>query len=318
MKRNIFAITMILALTLSLRLGAKAPADYEYVPLVREGVEWVYDWSYYNPTIEGRFYLQFSGDSIINGKTYKVCYRYHTPELHKEDAFIEGFVREEDKRVYVIGRRVPDGGTDNSYTAYDDRHKEEFLAYDFNVELNGYVRLPNGQEYPIDRIGYVWIGGKLRKTYYAYSGSVGHTLWAIEGIGYATKRPVDGDLISPYLEACACFPTYTSCLAYVHQVGSDSEWEYSHDDFDFDNIDDIWNYTELEFGVGDGSLTVASPRGEVRRTRLLDLDGNVVWASSHEDVSAVSIPTEEFAKGVYIVEAETVGGISVSQRVAVR
>lgn len=79
MKRNIFAVTMVMILTLGLRLGAEAPADYEYVPLVREGVEWVYDWTYYNQTIGGRFFLQFSGDSIINGKTYKVCYRYHTP-----------------------------------------------------------------------------------------------------------------------------------------------------------------------------------------------------------------------------------------------
>lgn len=41
MKRNIFAVTMVMILTLGLRLGAEAPADYEYVPLVREGVEWV-------------------------------------------------------------------------------------------------------------------------------------------------------------------------------------------------------------------------------------------------------------------------------------
>lgn len=318
MKRNIFAVTMVMILTLGLRLGAEAPADYEYVPLVREGVEWVYDWTYYNQTIGGRFFLQFSGDSIINGKTYKVCYRYHTPELNKEDAFIEGFAREEDKRVYVIGRRVPDGGTDNSYTAYDDRHKEEFLAYDFNVDLNGYVRLPNEQEYPIDRIDYVRIGGKLRKAYYAYSGSVGHTLWAIEGIGYATKRQVDGDLISPYLTACACFPTYTSCLAYVHQVGSDTEWGYSHDDFDFDNINDIWNCTELEFGASDGTLTVATPRDEVRCARLLDLDGNVAWSFSHQCVNTVVIPTEDLGKGVYVIEAETSGGASLRQRVVVR
>lgn len=318
MKTRIMMMAAALAFVFGFANGANEPEDYEYVPIVRETVGWVYDWQTKPPMKMGKYFLQFSGDSVINGKTYKVCYRYHTPELHKEDAFIEGFAREEDKRVYVIGRRVPDGGTDNFYTAYDDRHKEELLAYDFNVELNGYVRLPNGQEYPIDGIGYVRIGGKLRKAYYAYSSSVGQTLWAIEGIGYATNRQVDGDLISPYLEVCACFPAYTSCLAYVHRLGSDSEWEYSHDDFDFDNIDDIGNYTELEFGVGDGSLTVATPRGGVRRTRLLDLDGNVVWSSNHEDVSAVSIPTEGLGNGAYIVEAETVSGVSASQRIAVR
>lgn len=63
---------------------------------------------------------------------------------------------------------------------------------------------------------------------------------------------------------------------------------------------------------------VATPRDEVRCARLLDLDGNVAWSSSHQCVNTVVIPTEDLGKGVYVIEAETSGGASLRQRVMVR
>lgn len=184
------------------------------------------------------------------------------------------------------------------------------------MELGGCIHLLEG-DIQIEHIGYVRINNKLRKAYFTKLGGES-VLWAVEGIGFVANDYYNGDLISPYLTACACFPTYTSCLAYVHQVGSDTEWGYSHDDFDFDNINDIWNCTELEFGASDGTLTVATPRDEVRCARLLDLDGNVAWSSSHQCVNTVVIPTEDLGKGVYVIEAETSGGASLRQRVMVR
>ena len=75
-KRTIISIVTCVVIWLSTH--SEEPADYEYVPTVREGIEWTYNWNYNSPYKEGQYYLQFSGDSVINGKTYKVCYRYAT------------------------------------------------------------------------------------------------------------------------------------------------------------------------------------------------------------------------------------------------
>lgn len=69
---------MVMILTLGLRLGAEAPADYEYVPLVREGVEWVYDWTYYNQTIGGRFSCNFRA-TVLSMERHIKCVTATTP-----------------------------------------------------------------------------------------------------------------------------------------------------------------------------------------------------------------------------------------------
>lgn len=103
MKVLLFSLLSTIA---GIAIYAENPVGYSYTPLVREGVEWGYKWTYY-PLKEGSYYLQLSGDTLINSKTYKVCYRYATVDFQKEDAMVYGFVREEGKRIYAIGRRVP-------------------------------------------------------------------------------------------------------------------------------------------------------------------------------------------------------------------
>ena len=121
--------------------------EYEYVPFVREGVKWVYcisnDDSFHGPdpcVPIGLTYLtlEFKGDTIINGKTYKAMHKYSGKSINQENDTIPVYMREENKVVYGI---VPDckfyhdcriGLWDNP-DFYDLKLSgEEFVLYDFN------------------------------------------------------------------------------------------------------------------------------------------------------------------------------------------
>lgn len=137
MKVLLFSLLSAIA---GIAIYAENPVGYSYTPLVREGVEWGYKWTYY-PLKEGSYYLQLSGDTLINSKTYKVCYRYATVDFQKEDAMVYGFVREEGKRIYAIGRRVPNGTSIDMYNYYDKDALEERLIYDFDWKIGDTYRL---------------------------------------------------------------------------------------------------------------------------------------------------------------------------------
>ena len=136
MKVLLFSLLSAIA---GIAIYAENPVGYSYTPLVREGVEWGYKWTYY-PLKEGSYYLQLSGDTLINSKTYKVCYRYATVDFQKEDAMVYGFVREEGKRIYAIGRRVPNGTSIDMYNYYDKDALEERLIYDFDWKIGDTYR----------------------------------------------------------------------------------------------------------------------------------------------------------------------------------
>ena len=59
----IFAIVgCVFGMMAQQRMVAEEPEGHEYVPMVREGVEWGYEWSI--PTIYGKtssYYIQFNG-----------------------------------------------------------------------------------------------------------------------------------------------------------------------------------------------------------------------------------------------------------------
>ncbi len=75
-----------------------------YVPLVREGVEWTFTVSYENSF--GFNYMRnvtehFSGDTTVNGVTYKKLYR-HEPENPYSSATPVAGMREANGAVHVI------------------------------------------------------------------------------------------------------------------------------------------------------------------------------------------------------------------------
>ena len=104
----------LLSVLLLASLAAQA-----YVPLVREGVKWVYNDEYNDfdeVTINGwvvnrNYTIEFKGDTIIDGKTYKKCYRQSDVDLNgKQNAMFcsdtepVAFVREENGVVYSINK----------------------------------------------------------------------------------------------------------------------------------------------------------------------------------------------------------------------
>ena len=150
---------------------------YEYTPLVREGAEWGY---FIGDTAEEvDFYrLRLSGEEEINGNVYKKCWCYTDCEFSESTAVLCGYLREENKRVYVLYQNAG----------------SEYLLYDFNLQegdqygqhpwFNGTVTLP------IESVDYVLTTEGLRKRYF-----VGSNVCYIEGIGIVGTHL--GDMLRP-------------------------------------------------------------------------------------------------------------------------
>ncbi len=205
--------TILLTLLALLGLAQAVAQEYEYVPFVREGVQWVY--AYYNPfwedvldMPEGLQYYSFEmkGDVQIGDKWYKPVVLTHYLDREGVNKEVEAYtpicLREEDKRVYAIHPDgilhpqcpvagwswfidQPDNGLPITTTT------EEFLLYDFNDPTvlytmeNGYY----GVEYK--ETDMMVIAGQNRKChhYRLYNNDV----VIIEGLGY------DGHLGYPLL-----------------------------------------------------------------------------------------------------------------------
>ena len=150
---------------------------YEYTPLVREGAEWGY---FIGDTAEEvDFYrLRLSGEEEINGNIYKKCWCYTDCEFSESTAVLCGYLREENKRVYVLYQNAG----------------SEYLLYDFNLqEGDQYGQHPwfNGDvTLPIESVDYVLTTEGLRKRYF-----VGSNVCYIEGIGIVGTHL--GDMLRP-------------------------------------------------------------------------------------------------------------------------
>ncbi len=242
MKKNLL-ITMLALLGMSQMLAQ----EYEYVPFVREGVKWVYCYinsdDYYpaNPNLPVgivHLNLEFKGDTIIDGKTYKAMHKYYGDAINEESDTIPIYMREEDKIVYGI---IPDRETYldcpiANYAAPWEHNEalwsgKEVVMYDFNDPIMYYDNLFAGHDwYKYDDM--ITIGSHLAKRYVGMEYGIAPEFQLVEGIG------IDG------------YSSYTLCLFMPMQVGGDILFCLSHviEDgniiyrskyTDFDGIDEV-------------------------------------------------------------------------------
>ena len=116
MKKIIISLLMLMGIT-----GVQAQ-EYEYVPLVREGVKWVYYLGMRKSgdmTTQWRtLTIEFKGDTTLNDyytpcsldNTFKKCYMTIDPDYKEvlpvtsdeNGCFLAALMREKDKRVFAI------------------------------------------------------------------------------------------------------------------------------------------------------------------------------------------------------------------------
>ncbi len=154
--------TLLIALFALLGLAQAVAQEYEYAPFVREGVKWVcyYDRhdNFFPPTDiffnsgKNYFILEMSGDTVINGNSYKAIHKYSGAAIDPLNDTILLYVREENKIVYgiapeghfypgfVVGYGYGDGSEHPYYESIflQAINHEELILYNFNDPENYY------------------------------------------------------------------------------------------------------------------------------------------------------------------------------------
>ncbi|MBQ7690564.1 MAG: hypothetical protein IJT30_05130 [Muribaculaceae bacterium] len=167
-------------------VGAMAQ-EADYVPLVQEGIRWVYRYSdvtmvdLYNPETdedypgwEGvgdyAYFMEFRGDTVVNGITYKKLYRSMTRNFDERTLRPVACLREQDKRVLGF-----DGNDTTEYLFYDFNNMETF-AHDVMDEY-----CYEGEQVNVEPLT-VTVAGQPRRAYKVLLGEWHYSL-VIEGIG---------------------------------------------------------------------------------------------------------------------------------------
>ena len=177
---------MISCIENGIEVYSDEPLDYEYAPLVEDGKVWNYFENWGWKVIEDDYArIAMSGQEEINGKIYTKCWFYYGHcEFSEENAMLLCYMREEDKRVYMLPA-IDYSRCPAFFMGYvsDMEEAQEYLLYDFNLSAgDSYHEFPYYEDdwlnHTIESVEFIEVDGKLRKKYVL---SNSHNV--IEGIG---------------------------------------------------------------------------------------------------------------------------------------
>ncbi len=273
-------------------------AEYEYVPLVRDGAEWGYSQqlfgkSYYHNLIQG--------DTLVNGEAYKKFYTFQSCEATAGENL--AFVREDDKKVYITFNAA--------LMPVESLYSTEYLIYDFGAGPGDTVTyfdwmLQQPVVSVIDKIDTVEVGASLRQRFWADD----KVLW-IEGLGVE-----EGDWLRPGCSTDVGGLDTQDRLVYMKAPDGTMEYETAdavNDPCYVSRVDEIDSDSWHVVRRGDW-LEITFPEGLFDMAELLDLSGRVLWCDYLSGQSRVSLPVAAYPRGVYIVALSSAGK-RVSRRV---
>ena len=248
-------IRNILLLLFTLTVGFTTYAD-EYIPLVREGIKWIcYETKFESSSdfseeiVDTRFYtIEFRGDSVIDGITYKKCYRYSDVEwdenfvipCSKTKPF--ALLREEDRVIYAYSTNYSIfeySMYDFSYWSYDDWQtsgSKEVKLYQFKendfFKFEGYIPFLNQDS---------------EVFYFDDEYGSGYGVF-IEGIGFDSD--IYGDLLTPFYHWAFSMGFFYSYIGLHHIEDADGNIiyygkAYKSCDLNGDGITDVTDLSIL-------------------------------------------------------------------------
>lgn len=308
---------------LAIVFGSKPSAAYEYVPLVREGVEWGY--AYENPdNISGEltyYRLQFRGTTEINGKIYHNLLKYYGYTRYNSE--IVAYMREEDKKVYVT---------------FSDDSSEEYLRFDFGLKEGDKFQ---GSEISHARTcietGFVNTATGPRR-YMKFSSDVYEPEYdmLIEGIGPYKSTPetyyYGGSIIKPIYDISACHPKCDKfdILLYERKVNTYIEqkgemiWtnpvcfeaigKYDPSVWHWNNLEilgavenTLTEGTDVEITVENNAVNVNSSTTDILYVETYDIEGRLL--STMKPVNNRCSVSLSSISGMAIVKVTTTTGI---------
>jgi len=331
MKKYLFLILF------SALFGIKCSAAEDYVPLVREGIEWGYASA--NPGThygELTYYrLQFSGTTEIGGKTYHNLYKYSEFNLlpYFSQNTLVAYMREEDKKVYIC---------------YEPDQPTEYLLYDFGLkEGESYnasdLLCGNNIKIKCTGTGYVETSEGTRR-YLKIDTSEPHPYFfdmLIEGIGPCSSNSYkdSGSINRPFYDKSASIPPTQiyDVLLYQRTVLEGDNKYYQGEmiykipvSFELIGSKDpsVWYWerpesgalesilsdnSEVDFAIDENVVTVSSASTDILYVETFDLDGRLL--STVKPVNNRCLIPLKSSDNVIIVKATTSTG-SYSAKVA--
>ena len=181
-------------------MTSASAAEYEYVPLVREGVVWEYVGHHFEDENENiilrpiLYTLEFSGTTTISGLLYhNICCTEYDEQGNALEPYIAAYVREEDKIVTSIPNYNHYYWWDIPETLYDF-NKPMFLPDEAYVLFGGEGPCEYAYAQSVTPIE-IEVGETIRKGFYIDNGNEKDSFKTIEGIGVDCNF---GDLLVPY------------------------------------------------------------------------------------------------------------------------
>ena len=219
--------SIILSMLMLMGVTGVQAQEPEYVPLVREGVKWVYAFlTHPNPSdncgawVETFYTLEFKGETTINGVEYKNLVFDLYNRMSEPQHGTLAYMRETDKRVYAIINsefNSHDLFMSKGYPRIENvgGAEGELVIYDFNdlkqfYDDNGGGIMTEAQD--------TVINGTTRKYYASKSNP---KLKIIEGIG----EDMVGNFLFPFCMTWPnCQTTRTMGLCYVMDAEGNVEY----------------------------------------------------------------------------------------------
>ncbi len=308
MKTRFYYITAIVAMLMVALTGKAQEAEYEYVPIVREGVEWGYviEPPTFPPHGQTEYYrLQFSGDTVISGKTYKKCYLYQTSSLDTATATLHGFMREENKKVYYVpnpNEEFSGSLWETETMFYQERYGyDERVIYDFDLNV-GDTFEPAGLPINITEISYVEVDGKMRKYYNEQYNGIYSFLEGAGAIG-----AMCGDMAYPFTD----WLMGTGAIRFNFERNvADGRIVYKSDEFDDRDptcsgvAATAMQSPAITITVAGKTVTASALGNGTITATIHDINGRTVDTAQSADGS-LTVDMAGFTPGIYIVTATT-------------
>ncbi len=249
MKRFYILIMGILTVGISTAFGQ------EYVPQVREGVEWGYSRGIVTPGGNVSFFrLQFDGETEINGKVYTNLYMYDTYFLFSHAQAPIAWMREENKKVYaILNPDYIDLASEYGCMIYNGSADGEVLLMDYGVKPDESFIIgtaENGYNVVCTNVEPMQFGNQSREKFTLQvklnDSDETRTIQVVEGVGTISEEfPGMGSIIFPFTEQ----------LVGLNYPQPYDGWLYERDVLDMDTsigVPDLYVYRM-------GEITIKSP-----------------------------------------------------------